>query len=95
VNLPVDSQKERHLILVDLHCVQARYLAPSSCRVVAILQILRSKNECRQEHAATTLKGAHRVGLVWLFHGEVMLGYMWLDKDQIVQRHLQCGVTGS
>jgi hypothetical protein len=93
VQLPVDSLEERHLIGVDLTDLEARDLAPCASRVVAILQVLRRENERCKEHATSTLQSTER-GILRLGHGEVMLGQMGLDEDQVVQGNLQSGVAG-
>jgi hypothetical protein len=93
VQLPVNSLEERHLVGVDLTDLEARDLAPCASRVVAILQVLRRENERCKEHATSTLQSTER-GILRLGHGEVMLGQMGLDEDQVVQGNLQSGVAG-
>jgi hypothetical protein len=56
VQLPVDGAEEGHLVHVDLERTQAGDLAPCSSGVVAILEVLRRKDESGQKHAATALQ---------------------------------------
>jgi hypothetical protein len=93
VQLPVHSLEKRHLVGVDLADFEARDLAPCASRVVAILQVLGRENERCKEHATSTLQSTQR-GILRLGHGEVMLGQMSLDEDQVVQGNLQSGVAG-
>jgi hypothetical protein len=45
VEFPVHSQEEGNLVLVDLECGETRDLAPGARRIVAILKILRGKDQ--------------------------------------------------
>jgi hypothetical protein len=87
VEFPVDSFQEGHFIGVNLTNLEAGNLAPGSGRVVAVLQVLRGKDECREEHATTALQSAKRC-IFGLGHGEVMLGKVSLDKNQVVKGNL-------
>lgn len=86
---PIDSNKESHLVLVDLVRVQPADLTPGASRVVSILQVLRSQDEGRQEHATTALQSSDGITILRLFHGEIMFGDMWLNQDQVIQCNLQ------
>lgn len=89
MKFPVHGREECHLVGVDLAHFQAGDLTPGSSRVIAILQILRGQDESSQEHATTALKGSDGRDILGLFHGEIMLGHMTLDENQIVQGNLK------
>jgi hypothetical protein len=93
VQLPVHGLQEGHLVLVDLVRVQAGNLTPGAGRVVTVLQVLGCQNKRGKEHAAAALKGLSRVAVVQLLHNEAPAGDMGLDENQVVQSHLQRGVT--
>jgi hypothetical protein len=94
VEPPVDSFEEGHFVSIDLADREARNLAPSTSREVAILQILGCKYKSCEEHAATALQCAQG-DILGLRHGEIMLRQLRLDQDQVVQRDLQSGVAGT
>lgn len=87
VELPVDRFQESHLVCVDLANLEPRDLAPRAGRVVAVLQILGGEYQRSKEHATTALERAKR-SIFGLRHGEVMLGQVGLDEDQVVQSNL-------
>jgi hypothetical protein len=89
VQLPVNSNEECHLVLVDLLGVEARNLAPGACRVVAVLKVLRRKDKSREEHTATALKGTIGSTINGLLHGKVMLGDVGLDQNKVIQSDLE------
>jgi len=90
VKLPVDGLKECHLVRVDFIDREARNLAPSTRRVVAVLKIFRCKNQCSKKHASAALQGATPVSVNRLFHSEVEFRNMSLDDDQVVECYLKC-----
>jgi hypothetical protein len=89
VQLPIDGEQEGNLVLVDLVGVETRDLAPRTSRVVTVLEVLGGQNERGEKHAPPTLQGTIRVVIVWLLHGEVVLGNMRLDEDQVIQSYLE------
>lgn len=95
MQLPINSEQERNLILVDLLSVEAGDLAPGTSRVVAVLKILGGQDECGEEHATPTLESTVGMVIVGLLHGEIVLGNMGLDEDQIIQCYLEGGVAGT
>ncbi|KAI9788841.1 MAG: hypothetical protein M1816_006505 [Peltula sp. TS41687] len=88
VQAPIDGVEKRHLVHIDLLRAEAGDLAPSSGRVISILEVFGGEDERREKHAPATLKGAHRRTILGLFHGEIDPGHSMLDADQIVQRDL-------
>lgn len=95
VQLPVDSEEEGDFVLVDLIGIEPRNLAPGAGRVVTVLEILGGQDEGGKEHAAAALQSAVGVAILGLLHGEVVLGHMGLDENQVVQGNLQRGVAGA
>lgn len=95
VELPVDSKEKGDLVLVDLLDVEARDLAPGTCRVVAVLKILGSKDQGREEHAPAALKRSVSEPILVLLHSKATLGNVRLDEDEIVQRDLQGRVASA
>lgn len=95
VQLPVDSKQECNLVLVDLMYIEARNLAPGSRGVVAVLKVLGRENQGREEHAPAALKGPVGVAVLVLLSDKATLGDVGLDKDEVVQRHLQGRVAGA
>jgi hypothetical protein len=79
MHLPVDCEQKGDLILVDLLGVESRNLAPSSSRIVTVLEIFRSKNQSREEHATTALERAIGMSILGLLHSEVMFWHMGLN----------------
>jgi hypothetical protein len=94
VELPVDSLQESHLVGVDLAHLQTRDLAPCPSRVVAVLQILGGENQSSKKHTTATLESTVRC-IFRLSSGEVLLGQVRLDEDQVVQGNLQGGVASA
>lgn len=86
---PVYSEQKSCLVLVDFAGVQAANLAPSTCRVVAILEVLGCENESGQEHAAAAHKSAGAVAVIRLLHSKIVLWHVCLDKNKIVQSYLK------
>lgn len=95
MQLPADFAKECSLVGVDLADLQPRHLAPGFCRVVAVLEILGGQDEGSEEHAPTTHEGARGRTVIALLHGEIALGYVRFDEDEVVQCHLQRRVAGT
>lgn len=95
MQVPVHSQYECHLVLVDLGCFESRDSAPGTGRVVAILQILGRQDESCEEHAATTLEGLAFSVAVGLFHGEIMARNVGSNQDKVVQGNLKGRVAGA
>jgi hypothetical protein len=90
VKSPANRFKEHQFILIDLQRVKTRDLAPSTGRIVAILQVFGSENQSRKEHATTALHGpADRLVARLL----CLAGHMRLDLDQIIKSHLQRAVA--
>jgi len=88
VQLPVDGEEEGDFILVNFLSVQARYLAPSASREVAVLEVLGGQNQSREEHAPTALDGLAGVAVVGLLHRKIPIRHMRLDQYQIVEGYL-------
>lgn len=87
---PTNRFEEHQLILIDLQRVKTRNLAPSTGRIIAILQVFGSENQSRKEHATTALHSpADRLVTRLL----CLAGHMRLDLDQIVKSHLQRAVA--
>jgi hypothetical protein len=95
VHLPVDSEQKGDLILVDLLGVESRNLTPGSSRIVTVLEIFRSKNQSREEHATTALERAIGVSILGLLHGEVVFWHVGLNQDQVVECNLESRVASS
>jgi hypothetical protein len=95
VQLPIDSEQECNLVLIDLLSVQPRNLTPCASRVVAVLKIFGGQDERREKHASSTLESTIREAIIWLLHGEVMLGDMGLNKNQVIQSYLESRVAGA
>jgi hypothetical protein len=81
VEFPIDGKEESHFVLVDLQSVQPGDLAPSPCRIIAVLKVFGSQNERRKEHAATALQSSDRVWIIRLFHCKIVHWHMLLDQN--------------
>ena len=90
---PPDGFQEHQLVLVDLQRVQTGNLAPSTGRIVSVLEVLGGKNQGGQKHASTTLHGPADGLLARLLFGKIWVGHVRLDLDQIIQGHLQSAVA--
>jgi hypothetical protein len=84
VKLPVDSQKEGHLVLVNL--------APCAGRVIAILEVLGCQNQGGQEHPTSALDGLARAAGIGLLGSKVVSGDMGLNENEVVQSDLECRI---
>jgi len=60
VKFPVDLGKKDAFIRVDLCDLETGHLAPRFRGVVAVLEILRGQDECRQEDSTTAHQRARR-----------------------------------
>ena len=95
MQLPVDSLEKGHFVGVDLTNLETGYLAPRASRVVAVLQILGCQDEGGEKHAAPALESATPGGVDGLLHGEVVVGHVSLDEDEVVEGDLQGGEAGA
>lgn len=89
MELPADLAEEGALVGVDLRHFEAGHFAPSFGGVVAVLQVLRGKDKCRQEHASSAHQCAGCRTVHALLLSEVRLWYLRSDQDQVIQRHLE------
>lgn len=93
VQLPVDGLEKRHFVGVDLVDLEAGDFAPGPSRVISVLEVFRGQNQGGQEHAATALQSPQRL-VLGLLHGEVNLGDVRLDEDEVVKCDLEGRVAG-
>lgn len=89
VKLPVDLSQEYPFVDGNLGNPKARHLAPGFCRVVAVLQILRSQDQGSEKHPPAAHKCTVGRAVFALFLGEVILRHVRLDQHEIVQGYLQ------
>ena len=89
MEVPADGKEKGNLVLVDLLGVESRNLAPSSSRVVSVLEILGGQDQSREEHATTTLESAIGMAVLRLFGSKVVLRNMRFDQNQIVESNLE------
>ncbi|KAL2292913.1 hypothetical protein FJTKL_07955 [Diaporthe vaccinii] len=64
VQVPVDREKECHLVLVDLVGSETGNLTPGASRVVPVLQVFRGQDQSREKHSAATLKSATGMAVI-------------------------------
>lgn len=95
MKLPVDGKDESQLVLIDLVCCKTGDFAPGTGGIVAVLKVLGRENQSSEKHAAAALESTTLMTVVRLFHGEIVLGDMGLDQDEIVQGDLERGVAGA
>jgi len=81
MQVPVDCEKERHLVLVDFMCSETGYLAPGPGRIIPVLQVLRGQDQGREEHPPTTLKSATGMAVICLFHREIAIREVIFDQN--------------
>jgi len=95
VQLPVDTLEKGSLVHVDLGGLQARHLAPCLGRIVAVLQVFRSEDQCGEKHTSAALQSSHGWRIRKLFLCKVAFWHMRHDQNQVVQSDLKCRVAGS
>ena len=88
VELPIDALEEGTLVHINLGDLESRHLAPCLCRIVAILQVLRGKDQRGEEHAPAALEGSHGWRVGHLLSRKVALWHQRHDQDQVVQSYL-------
>lgn len=91
VKPPVNSFEESFLVDVDLLSLQPRDLTPCSCRVVAVLKVLRGQNQGSEEHTTTALLSTDQLKLFSLQPTDIPVHTrkVRFDDDEIVEGNLQ------
>ena len=89
MEFPIDRSNERHFVGVDLADFETRNLAPGSCGVVPILQILGSKHESCEEHSPAALHRSRSKRFLGLLGSKVVGWDIWLHQNQVIKSDLQ------
>ena len=81
MKFPVDCRNKDHFIGIDFAHLEARDFAPSTCRVIPVLEIFGGKYESGEEHTSSALHGSRGIRILRLLRGKVAVGNKWLYQD--------------